>query len=160
MRRLPFAKPVPRPKKRRAWNSTLPQSDTRLPRATKPIARSKPVPKKKRTPSEFARIYGSKARVAWVKALPCAACGYAGPVLRENAHTKTGGVGRKADARWVAPLCVTRPSHLRPNRVEGCHNLLHRVGRQTLELQTNVHLETAAGRTELAWQAHLNGSGE
>lgn len=79
----------------------------------RPIKKSGRVKPKKRSASEFARIYGSKKRVVWVKSLPCAVwiavelfgietrC--EGPVV--NAHTVTGGMGRKADAKTIAPLC-------------------------------------------------------
>ncbi len=58
--------------------------------------------------SEFARCYGSKERVAWIKALPCVVCAVQtvpqdGP--SDNAHTATDGMGRKADARFIVPLC-------------------------------------------------------
>ena len=67
--------------------------------------------RKKRSASEFARIYGSRERVEWVKTLPCAvaSCGLScGPCDGEihNAHTVSGGKGRKADAATVAPLCA------------------------------------------------------
>lgn len=61
----------------------------------------------KRRASEFKRWYGSKERVAWVRALPCVWC-----LSREgsdNAHTENGGKGRKADYQTIAPLC--RPCH-------------------------------------------------
>ena len=70
-----------------------------------------------RRASAFARTYGSKARVAWVKSLPC----FAGPVAVvrcegpvENAHTETGGTSYKADAATIAPLC--RAHHTRYDR--------------------------------------------
>lgn len=74
---------------------------------------SRPVrPRRKaRTPSEFARIYGSKKRVEFVKGLPCAARFLGGPPCSrgpsQNAHTETGGMGRKADARTILPFCAT-----------------------------------------------------
>jgi hypothetical protein len=64
----------------------------------------KPIKPKKRKPSEFARIYGSRERVQAIKALRCEACWkYRGP--SENAHIKTGGTGRKADFAFIVPLC-------------------------------------------------------
>lgn len=84
-----------------------------IPRKTR-LARGgrvKPVNRKRRA-SEFARCYGSKERVAWVKSLPCAvrslglsifAMPCHGPM--DNAHTVTGGMGRKADAETIIPLC-------------------------------------------------------
>lgn len=85
---------------------------TPLPRPTKPIARSAIKPRTKRPKArnvkrhagEWARAYGSKARVAFVKSLACRVSGCMdGPV--ENAHTVNGGMGRKADANTIVPLC-------------------------------------------------------
>lgn len=85
---------------------------TPLPRPTKPIARSAIKPRTarpkarnvKRHAGEWARAYGSKARVAFVKSLGCCVSGCMdGPV--ENAHTVNGGMGRKADANTIVPLC-------------------------------------------------------
>lgn len=60
--------------------------------------------RKPRKPSEFARIYGSRARVKWVKSLACCYCKASAP--SHNAHTETGGMGYKADANTIAPLCA------------------------------------------------------
>lgn len=67
-----------------------------------PLRRSGPIKKRRRESGAFRRIYGSKARVQWIKSLPCA-CG-CGETPCENAHTVTGGMGRKADAHTIAPL--------------------------------------------------------
>lgn len=72
--------------------------------------RIKPKP---RTPSEYARIYGSRARVRWVKHLPCCYCVALSPFFARtdgsshNAHTVSGGKGRKADACTIVPLCAS-----------------------------------------------------
>lgn len=111
----------------------------------KPMKRSAPMKRagkikpKARTAGEFARVYGSRARVAWVKALPCVACGR-GPC--DNAHTETGGMGRKADAHTIVPLCAG------PN---GCHANLHRFGIQAFERKWDLFLSIAADVTEQAW---------
>ncbi len=62
----------------------------------------------KRKASEFARCYGSKERVAWIRSLPCIICELrstpqVGP--SDNAHVTGDGMGRKADARFIVPLC-------------------------------------------------------
>lgn len=68
------------------------------------VKRSGPIKAKKRTKQSFARIYGSPERVAWVKSLPCSVVGCTeGPI--HNAHTETGGMGRKADYTTIIPLC-------------------------------------------------------
>lgn len=71
--------------------------------------RVKPV-NRKRKQSEFARCYHSKARVAWVKALPCAVSGCPNTPC-DNAHVVNAGASRKADYLYVIPLCKTH--HIR-----------------------------------------------
>ncbi len=75
-------------------------------RSTTPTRKTpvKPVNRKRRA-SEFARAYGSKERVAWVKALGCLLRSHNcnGPI--DNAHTATSGTGRKAGAGMIIPLC-------------------------------------------------------
>lgn len=58
---------------------------------------------RERKAKEWVRSYGSEERVGAVKATPCEveSCNR----LSENAHLKTGGTGRKADADTVANLC-------------------------------------------------------
>jgi hypothetical protein len=59
------------------------------------------------------RVYGSKARRAWLKAKPCVVCVMVVPILAlsakewhsDLAHTVTGGMSRKADASTVVPMC-------------------------------------------------------
>ena len=68
------------------------------------LARGGPIRKKKRTASEYARIYGSRERVAWVKRRSCVACGDS---PSENHHIENGGEGRKANAEpqgFASPL--------------------------------------------------------
>jgi hypothetical protein len=104
-----------------------------------PIKRGGRIKPKKRTAGEFERIYGGRARVRWIAKLPCWACGYSGEIPRQNAHTTTGGTGRKADADTVIALCPP------------CH------GRQTSRGWLAIGL-TAEGRrraaeaTETLWQ--------
>lgn len=67
----------------------------------------------KRKKSEFARAYGSKERVEWVKAQACVMCSHLEVATVQpchNAHTVSGGKGRKADANTIIPLC---PEHHR-----------------------------------------------
>lgn len=74
---------------------------------------------KKRKPSEFARIYGSRERVRWVKSLPCLVCAsLIRPELlssqSDNAHTEGDGMGRKGHYTTIIPLC--RSHHERYDR--------------------------------------------
>ncbi|MHB1097872.1 MAG: hypothetical protein ACYC3F_17070, partial [Gemmatimonadaceae bacterium] len=58
---------------------------------------------RRRKASEFTRTYHSRARLRWVKSLPCLACTAIAPLFgmtcgpSDNAHTETAGAGRKAD---------------------------------------------------------------
>ncbi len=117
----------------------------RTPLSRKTPLRSRPAPlagggrtgkRKQRTASEFARIYGSRARVAWVKSLPCLVC--AG-TPSENAHTANGGLSRKADADTIVPLCSTH------------HRRLHSDGVRTFERVYGLDLAEEAVAVEAAW---------
>ncbi len=110
-----------------------------------PVKPRNPIKKKKRDADEYARIYGSKRRVEWVKRQRCIADRYPCMGAIQNHHIKTGGMGMKADARFIVPICA---SH---------HASLHRTGRQSFESFYNVHLETTAANCELAWQQHEAG---
>ena len=131
-------------------NSTFAQKDSAervVPRdsaAKKQLAR-KALPKTNaaRRRKEWARAYGSKERVAFVKSLPCATCHATEGI--ENAHIRTGGKGRKADYVAIVPLCRSN------SYGEGCHNYLHRVGRASFEWAWGIDLDAAAAATEKAW---------
>ena len=68
--------------------------------------------RKARREREWARAYGSRERVEFVQAMGCLVCGWktqrprpGGTHTIENAHTVTGGAGRKADASTIINLC-------------------------------------------------------
>jgi hypothetical protein len=86
---------------------------------------------------EFQRCYGSAERVAFVQGLSCVGCGR---TPCENAHSVTGGMGRKADAETIAPLChdchTRYDQHRTPFDVEACRELVR----------------AAAARVEALWQ--------
>jgi hypothetical protein len=122
---------------------------------TGPIARKSRIKAKKRKPSEFARIYGSKERVAWVKAQPCVVCGR-GPC--ENAHTEVGGIGYKAGYETIVPLCfqtTTRRVGGITFESIGCHRALHNMGRLSFQFFNRVDLSTLAAETHTRWLAYL-----
>lgn len=98
-----------------------------------------PIRAKKRTPSEFARIYGSRERVQWVKTQPCIAAlwGCVGPMV--NAHTETGGTGRKGPYQSIVPAC------------DHHHREMHR-GVETFQRVYRVDLAACARATEAAWR--------
>lgn len=81
-----------------------------LPRPSKPIKRSR-IKRHARKPSETVRIYGPPDRREWVKRQRCwygvefSSMHCAGETV--NAHTETGGTGRKADADTIIPLCAS-----------------------------------------------------
>ena len=77
------------------------------PRIARPVARGKPKPNLRRR----------MQHLAFIRQLPCVACGKAAP--SDAAHVRTGtdgGAGRKPGDRYAVPLCTT------------CHANQHRVG--------------------------------
>ena len=80
------------------------------PRIPRPVLRSKPKPNLRR------RIH----HLAFVRQLPCVACGKAAP--SDAAHVRAGtdgGVGVKPSDRYAVPLCAA------------CHEKQHRLGELT-----------------------------
>ena len=136
------------PKSRRSrWCSTVPpvpkpKSRVKVP---KPLARTKGVKRKNepRRSAEFIRCYESEARVAWVKRQPSVV---SGDRPCENAHIRTGGTGRKADAEWIVPLTPAEHRHL------------HAVGAKTFEAETGISLYLAAQHTQREWSRVLSGT--
>lgn len=110
-----------------------------MPPRKSPMARSRITPKK-RSAAETQRIYGGEDRRAWIASLPCSvpACPR---TPSENAHTRTGGVGRKADADTVIPLCAVH------------HRQMHAVGQHTFARLHGLDLTRAAERIANAWRA-------
>lgn len=121
---------------------------TPLRRSTKAIARLVPPKKRRRSKAERLRIYGPPGFVEWIHEQPCIACGIVG--FSEVAHTKTGGMGRKAGWRDSVPLCGRRRT---PDMylTEGCHAVLHQSGRDSFEAAYDVDLEVAAISTHKLW---------
>ena len=127
--------------------TSFPKRKRPLPRGKKPIPKRNP----KRKAKEFARAYGSDERVEFVKSLPCIVatrvfCGVtkaccAGDI--ENAHTKGGGMGRKAPASSVVPMC------------SGHHRYLHTVGSTEFQAVYRVDLTAEAAKCEAAWLAYV-----
>lgn len=109
---------------------------------------------KARNPSrqkrEFARAYGSPERVAWVQGLPCTVC-RATPC--DNAHTASGGAGRKGDHRTIAPLCSPRFDD------QGCHRELHVSGIKSFEEKYRVNLASAALNVAVTWDRLVEQAG-
>ena len=87
---------------------------------------------------EWKRAYGSPSRVQWIAWQPSIVSG-----LRpcENAHVRNGGMGRKADARWIVPLTAAE------------HRELHKIGVATFSKTYDVDLEALAISTNAAWEA-------
>ena len=106
---------------------------TAIKRKARPNARN---PKRKLR--EFARAYGSPERVEWVKAQPCLVCR---DTPSENAHIKSGGMGRKSDAANVVNLCSR------------CHGELHRAGRDSFEACYGINLAERATQLDAQWRA-------
>jgi hypothetical protein len=128
---------------RRAWirRRTTPR--------TQPSPGGTPRTRTPRKPSEFARIYHSRARVRWVKSLPCVACEAASwlfgdaPMPRsQNAHTETGGMGYKAGYETIVPLCASH--HRRYDE--------HKAPFDTDEARQAI--KDAAAATQAAWERY------
>lgn len=118
-----------------------------LPPRTKPVRKVNP----KRRQSEFARCYHSRERVRWVKAQPCAWCVARGRIRMcgesENAHTETGGMGRKAGYETILPL--GRFHHQKYDRHEEPFN----------RLSTRMVVKWLAEKTERLWQESQSDKG-
>ncbi len=145
-----LAMPKDKPPRRTRTNSTFkvpdPETLARKRNLARTESRQRLVRTKKkawkRKPTEFARIYGSKERVLFVKDLPCVGCGLWHPV--ENHHIEGDGLSRKADYTKIVPLCLP------------CHREYHSTSRRAFEKKHEVKLGTEAKLTESAWQAYLN----
>lgn len=96
---------------------------------------------KKRTKEESDRIYGPAERRAWVTTQKCLMCER---VPSENAHTHSGGTGRKADYFFIIPLC------------HECHRYQHQHGwAKLLGLsgdRLQMRLRALSEQTEHRWQ--------
>lgn len=96
----------------------------------------------KRKAKNHARAYGGAERIAFVKSLPCIvtmpSAKHYGEI--QVAHTKTGGIGRKADSKHTVPLC------------EYHHANQHTFGVESFQLAYGVDLDAEADRVETAWQ--------
>lgn len=88
------------------------------------------------TRKDFARVYGSPERVAWLQSLPCIAC-YATP--SQVSHVKSGGVARKGDAQFTVPMC------------HACHQEYHQHGHTTFEGKYEIDLLAVAANVAAAW---------
>lgn len=98
--------------------------------------------KRARKGLEWLRAFGSQERVRFVAALPCrVSCCDERPC--HNAHAKTGGMGRKADYRFILPLCAKH------------HRQAHDLGVRTFENRYKIGLLECADWTEFKWQEHL-----
>lgn len=110
--------------------------------AKTPMKRAK-TPLKPRNPARrahnHARAYGPEDRIQWVKAQPCLVCG---TVPSENAHVRSGGMGRKADAKHIVPLCHTH------------HAALHQVGQKSFEATHRLLLDVWAAIVQDRWDRH------
>lgn len=95
----------------------------------------------KQNREKWLRAYGSVERVRWIHERPCIVCGRK---PSENAHVRSGGMGRKADAKWIVPLCFNH------------HNEQHSRGAKTFEQTYGVDLAVEAEAIEKRWQRVLS----
>ena len=100
------------------------------PRISRPVAHPKPKP-------EFRRRV---QHLAFIRLLPCVACGKAAP--SEAAHVRTGtdgGVGIKPGDRYAVPLCTA------------CHAKQHRLGELTFWSALRIDPVNVALRLWTIW---------
>jgi hypothetical protein len=109
----------------------LPPRKSRIPRVNR-----------QRKSKNWTRAYGSVERVQFVAALPCAVL-MCLEAVSENAHIIPGGTGRRADAKYIIPLCTFH------------HRQIHTIGRASFERAYRINIFEAAERTDAAWRAHL-----
>ena len=116
-------------------------------RGTTPVKKTKRPAKERR--AKFEREYGGPEYLAFIQSKPCCACPDFYPC--EAAHTTTGGMGRKANAAWLVPLCKQWPV---PDGLrEGCHRELHRIGIKSFEAKHNVNLKEIAAKLYAEFQS-------
>jgi len=96
----------------------------------------------KRHSANWLRAYGSPERVEWVTWQPSVVSGY---VPCDNAHVRSGGKSRKADACWIVPLLPDE------------HDELHKIGKASFEAKYDLDLDALAGVIEMAWKRFLAG---
>lgn len=97
---------------------------------------------RQRKAKEWLRAYGSVERVNWIAGQRCVACGACSEGQGcENHHVRNGGRGRKADARFIVPMCWT------------CHRELHSLGRVQFEEYYGIDLDALAEQTDASWKA-------
>lgn len=103
---------------------------------------------------EKERTYGTRERRAFVRALPCCACGVEG--FSQNAHVVKidAGAGRKGSYLGIAPLCGSRILN------DGCHHAFDEHRSTFYRKHPWFDAHAAASYTEAAWQCHLAQRGE
>lgn len=121
---------------RRQWGTTLPQPSKRPKKANAA-----------RKLREFARTFGSGARVLFVRALPCAACGVVG--YSENAHLLgVEGARRKGHYTTVGPLCGDH------SQTMGCHREYDEYRWSFVVRFPDFDAAVVASRTQALWAAN------
>lgn len=123
----------------------------------KPIARKTAMKKRnpQKAPGRFARQFGSKARVLFVKSLPCAACGVVG--YSENAHLLgNDGMSRRGPYTSIGPLCGP---HYGMSQIgievmlNGCHASFDETRMRFNQLYPQFDAERVAAETDATCEA-------
>lgn len=102
-------------------------------------------------PKHEVKQMGTASRRAFVRSLPCCACGVEG--FSVNAHTtRRSGMGMKGKASDIVPLCGPRPMN-RGGMYDGCHyELDNGRGREWLESTYRIDLLECAAQTNAAYE--------
>jgi hypothetical protein len=104
------------------------------------IKKSKPRSRnRKRHAANTARAFGAPDRCEWMKSQPSIISGQTPCV---SAHVRSGGTGRRADAKHTVPVTWAE------------HEEMH-AGQKTFERKYGIDLLAEAAKTEARWQQHL-----
>ncbi len=112
-----------------------------------PLKRKKPIKHKARKASTFDRIYGGQDRAKTMRMRPCDHCGHrpTDDFQNENAHTESGGMGRKAGWETVVTLC--KACHRALHWLGSCAEFLRVTGTDLRAIAARLALEIPAGGT-------------
>jgi|SRR5882672_4020261 len=124
----------------------VPKPSSQAKPARRPIRKSRVKPvNAKRKAKELLRTFGPPERREWMKLMPCVAdcC----PHKTENVHTKGGGGSRRADARFIVPMCRFHHRYLHDHGEAGLRRMF---------MPTALPLVEIAANYELLWQEQLS----
>lgn len=131
------------------WNPA-PKPERKAPKEPKPLNKRN----EKRWTANHQRAYGEYAD--YIRSLPCIVCQLKAipHAFTEAAHSRTGGTGRKSDAKWLVPLCgswgiqTDRGIDWQPG-----HHAESHAGIETFESKYSVDLKAEAKKLWSSWRS-------